>query len=262
MSTSTATTSFLIDPVVASEVTRHNFHDALAAIAKDLNQSSCRFVAIDTEFTGLAPSDNVKEKYLDTLEARYNKVKQSGENFLITQFGIAAVHIEDAIPATEEKPNDNTDNVEEKSQVTSVADDESAKAESTSTKSKVHQASSQRVSIKCWNFYVFPRPYLNMDMRFLCQASSMQFMSDHGFDFNKFIRDGIPYMTYDAEARIRKKHAKSIESVKKDAPRNLTITGEADQVMRITLIFLLYEFDDLIFMDSIGFSQGCHGKDC
>ncbi len=38
-----------------------------------------------------------------------------------------------------------------------------------------------------WNIYLFPRPYSWMDMRFTCQASSLQFLAEHRFDFNKFI---------------------------------------------------------------------------
>jgi hypothetical protein len=41
-----------------------------------------------------------------------------------------------------------------------------------------------------YNFYIFPRPSGGMDYRFTCQASSLDFLREHGFDFNKFIYSG------------------------------------------------------------------------
>ncbi|XP_065208665.1 poly(A)-specific ribonuclease PARN-like isoform X2 [Planococcus citri] len=50
---------------------------------------------------------------------------------------------------------------------------------------------------KAFNFYVFPRSInrINNDVNFLCQASSISFLSNAGFDFNKLIKEGIPYLT-------------------------------------------------------------------
>lgn len=48
--------------------------------------------------------------------------------------------------------------------------------------------------VKTFNFYIFPRPYEDVDKRFVCQASSLAFLSSHGFDFNKFIYEGISYL--------------------------------------------------------------------
>ncbi len=49
-------------------------------------------------------------------------------------------------------------------------------------------------SAKTFNLYLFPAPFEQYDRRFLCQASSIAFLAQQGFDFNKFIHDGIPYM--------------------------------------------------------------------
>ncbi|KAF4318131.1 hypothetical protein BBO99_00007474 [Phytophthora kernoviae] len=75
-------------------VTRHNFAQCLKDLQKDLELPTCRFVAIDTEFTGLSPNEFEREQYLDTLEERYHKVKRAGESFLITQFGLSTVHLD------------------------------------------------------------------------------------------------------------------------------------------------------------------------
>ncbi|OQR92396.1 Poly(A)-specific ribonuclease PARN-like protein [Achlya hypogyna] len=166
----------------AMEVTRHNFTTALADVQAQLALPSCKYAAIDTEFTGLTPHDKTKEKLIDTLEERYNKVRQSGENFLITQFGLALVHVD-----------------------------------------------ADKTWLQCYNFYVFPRPYQNMDARFLCQASSIQFMSDHGFDFNKFIKDGIPYLTRRNEEYVRKSHARSVKNIGKAPPAKVNVSKPFDK---------------------------------
>lgn len=47
---------------------------------------------------------------------------------------------------------------------------------------------------KTFNFFIFPRPFQDFDRRFMCQASSLDFLASQGFDFNKFIYDGIPFL--------------------------------------------------------------------
>ncbi|XP_063380653.1 poly(A)-specific ribonuclease PARN-like [Cydia fagiglandana] len=54
-----------------------------------------------------------------------------------------------------------------------------------------------------YNFYLFPRGRPGPERMFLCQSSSLDFLSAQGFDFNKLIRDGIPYMTEPTESRLR-----------------------------------------------------------
>ncbi|PNH12351.1 Poly(A)-specific ribonuclease PARN [Tetrabaena socialis] len=51
-----------------------------------------------------------------------------------------------------------------------------------------------------FNFYVFPRPAENgsagsqASRRFTCDAGSLAFLASQGFDFNRCIYDGIPFM--------------------------------------------------------------------
>ena len=47
---------------------------------------------------------------------------------------------------------------------------------------------------RTFNFYLFPQPHGAYNRRFLCDASSLVFLSEHGFDFNKCISQGVPYM--------------------------------------------------------------------
>ncbi|KPJ08315.1 Poly(A)-specific ribonuclease PARN [Papilio machaon] len=54
-----------------------------------------------------------------------------------------------------------------------------------------------------YNFYLFPRGRPGPEKIFLCQSSSLDFLSSQGFDFNKLIKEGISYMTEPAETRLR-----------------------------------------------------------
>ena len=38
-----------------------------------------------------------------------------------------------------------------------------------------------------YNFYICPRAFASHDPRFVCQASSLEFLSMHGFDFNRVL---------------------------------------------------------------------------
>lgn len=61
---------------------------------------------------------------------------------------------------------------------------------------------------KTFNFYTFPKPFEEYQPRFLCEASSLDFLSQHKFDFNKWIHEGIPYMP----GSLRDKKLKMVES--------------------------------------------------
>ena len=49
---------------------------------------------------------------------------------------------------------------------------------------------------RAFNFYVWPRPYARTapDPRFLCQTSSIDFLSTQNFDFNKLFKSGVSYL--------------------------------------------------------------------
>lgn len=52
-----------------------------------------------------------------------------------------------------------------------------------------------RFTYRAYNFYTFPKPMSRYapDCRFLCQSSSMEFLSNHNFDFNKLFKHGAEY---------------------------------------------------------------------
>ncbi|CAG8769531.1 27978_t:CDS:2, partial [Racocetra persica] len=61
-----------------------------------------------------------------------------------------------------------------------------------------------------FNFYIFPA---NADRRdfndicFMCSGSSLHFLMKCGFDFNKLISQGIPYLNNTEEAKLLQKRA-------------------------------------------------------
>ncbi|KAJ8923107.1 hypothetical protein NQ315_001660 [Exocentrus adspersus] len=56
-----------------------------------------------------------------------------------------------------------------------------------------------------YNFYIFRRPINHNipDQRFLCQTSSIHFLVNEGFDFNKLFKEGISYLNVVEEEKYR-----------------------------------------------------------
>lgn len=55
---------------------------------------------------------------------------------------------------------------------------------------------------KVYNFYIFPRPFANIDHTFTGQASSLQFLYNHKYDFSKFPK-GVSFKNNAQESKIR-----------------------------------------------------------
>ncbi|EPY85238.1 poly(A)-specific ribonuclease-like domain containing protein [Camelus ferus] len=53
------------------------------------------------------------------------------------------------------------------------------------------------------NFFLFPTTFGILDSEFSFQASSIQFLNRYGFDYNKFLKKGIPYMNEEQEKTIK-----------------------------------------------------------
>ncbi|NXL41650.1 PNDC1 ribonuclease, partial [Podilymbus podiceps] len=51
-----------------------------------------------------------------------------------------------------------------------------------------------RYVVHSYNFFLLPSTLGVTDVEFTLSASSIQFLSHYGFDYNKFLKDGIPYM--------------------------------------------------------------------
>ncbi|XP_065055422.1 pre-piRNA 3'-exonuclease trimmer-like [Rhopilema esculentum] len=61
-------------------------------------------------------------------------------------------------------------------------------------------------SVQTFNVYLFPQPFGPLDAKFVCQASSVAFLCEHSFDFNKFMYEGVTYLNKDQEENLRKMH--------------------------------------------------------
>ncbi|XP_076653140.1 poly(A)-specific ribonuclease PARN isoform X2 [Halictus rubicundus] len=85
----------------------------------------------------------------------------------------------------------------------------------------------RKYSQRSYNFYVFPRP-LNLtapDSRFMCQASSIAFLSAQDFDFNKLFKLGIPYLTSSEEEKLVKRLEERQKS-RDEVPELISISDE------------------------------------
>ena len=67
---------------------------------------------------------------------------------------------------------------------------------------------------RCWtvrpfNFWLFPDPKQGADGVFGCQASSLAFLADNGFDFNKCISKGLPFVPAADRARAMERRQRA-----------------------------------------------------
>ncbi|XP_072783024.1 poly(A)-specific ribonuclease PNLDC1 isoform X3 [Taeniopygia guttata] len=62
---------------------------------------------------------------------------------------------------------------------------------------------SNKYVVHSYNFFLFPSTLGIRDVEFTVSASSIQFLSHYGFDYNKFLKDGIPYMNEVQEESLR-----------------------------------------------------------
>jgi len=79
-----------------------------------------------------------------------------------------------------------------------------------------------------FNFLLFPQQYTRdaPDPRFVCQASSLRFLASIGFDFNKLIRDGIPWANRECAEDARRK---AQERRERNSREPLVLESDADK---------------------------------
>lgn len=142
----------------AVDVTKHNFEAVLPAVREYLG--ACDFFALDCEMTGLF-LDGQQEGFLDDMQDRYTRTAAAAHQYVINQFGLSCFKRQ--LP-------DGPGGV-------------------------------RRYTAATFNFYLFPRPAegaaasaTSSAKRFLCDAGSLAFLAGQGFDFNRCIYDGVPFM--------------------------------------------------------------------
>uniref|UniRef100_A0A2I2ZYN7 Poly(A)-specific ribonuclease PARN n=1 Tax=Gorilla gorilla gorilla TaxID=9595 RepID=A0A2I2ZYN7_GORGO len=56
------------------------------------------------------------------------------------------------------------------------------------------------------NGFDTPEERSSPDVKFVCQSSSIDFLANQGFDFNKVFRNGIPYLNQEEERQLREQY--------------------------------------------------------
>ncbi|KAI9004484.1 hypothetical protein DFJ74DRAFT_774409 [Hyaloraphidium curvatum] len=146
-----ATTRFGLD------VVRENFETVFPAVVDAINEA--KFVAFDTELTGLSAINNL-EDLIDEPRERYAKLRRYATEFAVIQFGIACFRWDE---------------------------------------------DQKKYLVKPFNFYLSastPKD-TGIERRFLVQASSIEFLSEYHFDFNKAFHKGIQYLSREEEKSVR-----------------------------------------------------------
>lgn len=87
-----------------------------------------------------------------------------------------------------------------------------------------HDKEKRGYKYKAFNFYVCPKQTIKgaPDRMFRCQASSLQFLSQHGFDFNKLFSHGVSYLRMEEAAQLSQALSERHEQQLKDvgSPNN------------------------------------------
>lgn len=116
----------------------------------------------------------------DSAKLRYEKIKKNDEKFLILQFGVCLF-----------------------------------KRNESETKSYTYDCNA-------YNCFLFPRSQnskFSKDNAFSCLNSSVEFLVEQNFDFNKVFNKGISFMSKDTEENVRYKLMQTLEEKKK--PKNI-----------------------------------------
>ncbi|KAJ2707862.1 hypothetical protein FB645_000426 [Coemansia sp. IMI 203386] len=151
------------------DVTRDNFAGALKVFKESI--SGCDFVAMDMEMTGLYESRQLTPNRNDTSDERYAKLKRSVESYGVAQVGICLF---------------------------------------TWVESQHDGLGSGYYEAKPFNFNVFPCTSVGaipVEAHFGCKNTAFEFLSNNGFDFNKWINSGIPYLRADEAHRLKTERA-------------------------------------------------------
>jgi hypothetical protein len=159
------------------DVTRSNFQQLLPQILDHIERAS--WLSFDCEYTALRPGEP-HTRLSDTPAGRHQqhvraRAASGGPAALICQFGLA-LFIEDA-----------TDPL------------------------SCILLDGLRFTAHVYNFYLCPRAsggaFVVDDATFVCQASSLDFLRSHGFDFGRWLGEGLGYLSREQDAAMRREAA-------------------------------------------------------
>lgn len=93
-----------------------------------------------------------------------------------------------------------------------------------------YDSQTDKYSQRSYNFYVFPKPMNRHapDCRFMCQTSSIAFLANQDFDFNKLFKYGIPYLSANEEEKLAKRLEEK-QKVKEENNQDLIPISDTDK---------------------------------
>jgi len=94
-----------------------------------------------------------------------------------------------------------------------------------------YEPSTDSYSNQAFNFYVWPRPCSRSapDPRFLCQTSSIDFLTNQNFDFNKLFKQGVSYLRPAELDKLRD----SLKGRQENRKLSMTVGTEQNQAIPI-----------------------------
>lgn len=84
-----------------------------------------------------------------------------------------------------------------------------------------------RYSNRTYNFYIFPQAqecYGDMNRTFSLEVHAIQFLTEHGFDFNRLFKNGVSYLTFQEKKLLKaeiKREKKNLSRIEPVSPNNL-----------------------------------------
>ncbi|MEW5316777.1 MAG: hypothetical protein WDW38_008127 [Sanguina aurantia] len=204
--------------VVSVDITRENFARMIPMIQRALNQ--CEFYSFDCEMTGLI-LDTQREEFFDDMQERYTKTAINAQTFNITQFGLS-VFKQAAQPSTA---------------APAPAAGASANGSTPPPTAPAPPASSVHYEASTFNFYIFPEPVNERETpsrKFMCDSGSLSFLASQGFDFNKFVYQGVPYIP--AKALEKQQQSLARDNGERHRRSDIAVTKPEDQAYVAALV--------------------------
>ena len=230
---------------LAMEVTKHNFEVIFPKFVDLL--ASCEFYTIDLEMTGINLKKPVAE-HADPktcpLNAPVGEVifpnkDAAARHYTIVQLGIALFHQIDP----DEKPSRpwgggaaGGDNTPVPKPVVFDDDDDDGAASPGPDVPTATESQLGAYKVRSFNFYLFPSIETDRDVTMSAETVA-GFLTNHGMDFNKWISNGIGYVTAEEAAAIRAKRLgdSSMEELEDYAKTDTQFANFMLQVKKLAL---------------------------
>ena len=187
-----------------TEVDQNNFQQVKPQVFTSLRKAT--FIAFDCEFTGLHREKQQGVNVLLTAKNRYAQLRQTmfGGGFIVGKCPACGMdqleganfchHCGTKRPPDHQQPQPGV-----RRQEYLIAQ--------VGLSCFIWNEDTRVYDIRCYSFYLSPRPWtgggqsgsgnvkVEHDLKFSCMGSSLKFLGEHGFNFNRWINDGIPFMS-------------------------------------------------------------------